>query len=61
MENIFVDKDKDNIASSLQIGCQKIERDVYKFLIFGLEFHWTIRYILSLEVLDIITYLYKGQ
>jgi hypothetical protein len=38
MENIFVvDKDKD-ITSSVQICCKKIEKVVYKFLIFYLEF-----------------------
>ena len=38
LENIFVDKDKDKIASSVKIGFQKIEKFVCKFLIFYLEF-----------------------
>jgi hypothetical protein len=39
MENIFVvDKDKDNITSSVQICCKKKKRLFYKFLIFDLEF-----------------------
>ena len=45
MENIFFfDKDKDNIATSVKIGCRKIENVVYKFLIFDLVFLiWTNR------------------
>ena len=44
MENIFVDLDKDKIASS-----------------FDLDFYWTIRDRLSLNVLDVFTYLCKGR
>ena len=42
-ENIFVDKEKDKIASSVKIGFQKIENIVYKFLILTLSFqYWQI-------------------
>jgi hypothetical protein len=36
--------DKDNIATSVKIGCREIENVVYKFLIFDLVFLiWTNR------------------
>jgi hypothetical protein len=44
MEIFFFDKDKDNIATSVKIGCLEIENVVYKFLIFDLVFLiWTNR------------------
>ena len=38
MHIFLFDKDRDNIASSIQRGYQKIETVVYKILIFDLEF-----------------------
>ena len=38
MEIFLFDKDRDNIASSMQIGFKKKKEDVYKFLSFDLEF-----------------------
>ena len=46
MDIFLFDKDRDNIASSIQRGYQKIETVVYKILIFDLEF-W---YVLDISV-----------
>jgi hypothetical protein len=61
VKNVFVDKDKDKIAPSVQIGFQKYIEVVLKFLIFDLEFLiWTNRGRSCMNVLDVSTYLYKG-